>query len=98
MIIDFLKLSEEVRKKVLEEIAGFVNTDQAKIQINTIEFSVNEATFNLEEIERVTLIKALSAASGNISKTAVLLGITRRTVYAMIKKYSIDTFLNISDQ
>lgn len=98
MIIEVTKISAELKQKITEEIAKLVNADQSKININTIEFSLNETLFNLEELEKVTLIKALSLTSGNITKTAKMLGITRRTVYSMIKKYSIDTFLNINDK
>lgn len=98
MIIEIAKISDETKRNLTEEIAKLVNSDQSKIKINSIEFSINDILFNLEELEKVTLIKALSQTTGNITKTAKLLGVTRRTIYAMIKKHSIDTFLNINDK
>ncbi|MFB1002449.1 MAG: helix-turn-helix domain-containing protein, partial [Pseudomonadales bacterium] len=40
---------------------------------------------------------ALSIAEGNISSCAKLLGITRPTLYDLIKKYDIKTALTISE-
>ena len=49
--------------------------------------SVN--TFNLEEIEKNTIEKALKTNNGNISKTAYALGVTRKTLYKKIEKYGL---------
>lgn len=58
-------------------------------------FSVQEETsmepesLNLEEIEKGAIIKALKKYSGNLSKTAAELGITRKTLYSKIDKYDL---------
>lgn len=92
------KISSDLIKKIQEEVAEILSLPSEKIMINWIDVSINENSFNLSEIEKITLIKALAASSGNISKTSLLLGITRRTVYALIKKYSIEHFLNTHDK
>ena len=57
------------------------------------EVDVQAPNFNLREVRRLsetTAIKrALVSASGNISKAAKMLGITRPTLYDLIEKYEI---------
>lgn len=43
----------------------------------------------LDQLEKDTLIKALSESKGNISKMARLLGVSRPTVYKLLQKYNI---------
>lgn len=49
--------------------------------------------FNLRSVreaaESQAIIQALARADGNVSKTAELLGVTRPTLYNMMKKYGI---------
>jgi two-component system NtrC family response regulator len=92
------KISEDLKKEIRNEIAANLILDPETITINSIDITLNDLSFNLREVEKMTLIKALSISSGNISKTASLLGITRRTVYSLIKKYSIEKFLNTYDK
>ena len=51
------------------------------------------AAFNLrearEQIERHTILRALSHAEGKVSQAAELLGITRPTIYDLIRKYDL---------
>ncbi|MHB8455188.1 MAG: PEP-CTERM-box response regulator transcription factor [Acidiferrobacterales bacterium] len=51
------------------------------------------ATFNLrevrEQIERQTIVRALGHAGGKIAQAADLLGISRPTMYDLIKKYGL---------
>ena len=53
------------------------------------------AAFNLrearEQIERHTILRALSHAGGKVSQAAELLGITRPTIYDLIRKYDLKT-------
>lgn len=46
-------------------------------------------TFNLEDVEQNTIKRALLKCSGNISKTAEMLGVTRKTLYKKIEKYGL---------
>ncbi len=43
----------------------------------------------LEELEKDLIIKAIRKAGGNKSKAAALLGLTRRTLYSRMERYSI---------
>ncbi|MDX2413981.1 MAG: sigma-54 dependent transcriptional regulator [Bacteroidales bacterium] len=45
--------------------------------------------FNLTDHEKDVIIKALDKCSGNLSKTALKLGINRSTLYEKIKKYDL---------
>ena len=51
------------------------------------------ATFNLrevrEQVERQTIVRALGHASGKVTQAADLLGISRPTMYDLIKKYGL---------
>jgi len=57
------------------------------------EVSTNEADFSLrnirEQAERQAILRALSHSAGKISMAADLLGISRPTIYDLIKKYSL---------
>lgn len=46
-------------------------------------------SLKLEDVERLTIEKALSKNKGNLSNTAKELGITRKTLYSKIEKYGI---------
>lgn len=46
---------------------------------------------NLEKIERQTILEVLKQTHGNISRAALQLGITRKTLYSKIKKYGLTT-------
>ena len=43
----------------------------------------------LHEVERAAVVHAISVAMGNLTMTARLLGVDRRTVYRMIKRHGI---------
>jgi transcriptional regulator of acetoin/glycerol metabolism len=47
-------------------------------------------TYNLKDIEKESILKALSANKGNIIMAANDLNISRATIYRKIKMYSID--------
>lgn len=56
-------------------------------------FTENELTLNLREVrakaERAAILRAMTMSDYNISSTAKLLGVTRPTLYDLIKKYNI---------
>jgi DNA-binding NtrC family response regulator len=49
----------------------------------------SEATLNLDQQERETILKALAQAHGNKKKAAEILGIHRPTLYSKLKRYEI---------
>ena len=46
-------------------------------------------TFNLEELERKAIVRAISTSNGNLTRAAELLGITRFALYRKIEKLGI---------
>ena len=46
-------------------------------------------TYNLEELERKAIARAVSASNGNLTRAAELLGITRFALYRKIEKLGI---------
>lgn len=62
--------------------------------LDLVESDENKTELNLrvvrDEAERTAVIQALEFAEKNMSKTAKLLGISRPTLYDLIKKHSID--------
>ena len=48
---------------------------------------VKKETFNLQEVEKQCVQKAIYAYDGNMSHAAKQLGITRATLYAKVRKY-----------
>lgn len=49
----------------------------------------NAETLNLDEVEKAAIVKALSLYSGNISKAADELGLTRASLYRRMEKYGL---------
>ncbi|MBL7877117.1 MAG: helix-turn-helix domain-containing protein, partial [Cyclobacteriaceae bacterium] len=46
-------------------------------------------TLNLDEVEKAAVVKAIQLHSGNISKAAEELGLTRASLYRRMEKYGI---------
>ncbi len=73
-----------------------IMADGAKVTEEDLELTETEdnpAPFNLREVrekaESRAILRALSHTNGNISKTAEMLGVTRPTLYNLIRKYGI---------
>lgn len=49
-----------------------------------------EDSFNLDEVEKQTILKAIKIHSGNISKAAKELGLTRASLYRRLTKHGIE--------
>ena len=49
----------------------------------------SESSLNLENLEKIAMIKALEQTAGNISKAAQIVGISRVSFYRHMKKYGI---------
>lgn len=90
-------LSEQTKEKVTEEVASFLGMDPSEIAIKTISYEMSSDTLNLRDVTRKTIIKAMARSAGKISATAKVLGVTRKTLYAMIKKYELGSILHIHD-
>jgi len=55
----------------------------------TLTASTSNHTLNLDEVEKSAIVKALQMHSGNISKAADELGLTRASLYRRMEKYGI---------
>lgn len=72
-----------------------IMTDSASLQESDFLFSrsMNNApasdTLNLDEVEKSAIVKALGMHSGNISKAADELGLTRASLYRRMEKYGL---------
>jgi DNA-binding NtrC family response regulator len=52
---------------------------------------MEEAPFNLKEIERRAIVRALAVAKGRMAEAARMLGIGRATIYRKLSEYAIET-------
>jgi two-component system, NtrC family, response regulator HydG len=72
-----------------------IMTDSSSLQESDFLFnrpvSVSNAseTLNLDEVEKAAIVKALNLYSGNISKAADELGLTRASLYRRMEKYGL---------
>lgn len=80
----FLKnIEEEIKNRELKSLK-VIESDVGDIFIKT-----KAIDFDLENMEKQLIRKALSIFENNMSKTAKSLGISRNTLYAKIKKYQL---------
>jgi DNA-binding NtrC family response regulator len=72
-----------------------IMTDSPSLQESDFLFSrpvsstASLETLNLDEVEKAAIVKALSLYSGNISKAADELGLTRASLYRRMEKYGL---------
>ena len=75
-----------------------IMADNTQITVDDLELpgpadDVEPEPFNLREVreraESLAIVRALARTDNNVSKTAELLGVTRPTLYNMMKKYGI---------
>src|SRR5690606_37196325 len=72
-----------------------IMTDSSSLQETDFLFSRSltrntpSSTLNLDEVEKTAISKALQMHSGNISKAAEELGLTRASLYRRMEKYGL---------
>ena len=90
-IENIVNLNGELSYEILDE-SDDINKDLLNINSsnNMISENIIEEKFNLEDIEKATIINAIKYNNYNISKTAKSLGVSRNTLYLKIKKYNIE--------
>lgn len=96
MIVDPNKLNPDLREALLLEMAAILKIKPEQLSLKGLIIQLQNGTYNLEQMEKQLLLQAYVNASGNISKTASLLGVTRKTVYNLLKKHQIDSLININ--
>ncbi len=96
MHVDCTLFSEVLKQSILNELSEIYNISPEEISLQSLEIAFDPENLNLKFIEKKTLLKALSKSSGNITKIAQLLGVSRKTVYSLIKKHHIVNIVNIN--
>ncbi|MEE4197422.1 MAG: sigma-54 dependent transcriptional regulator [Bacteroidales bacterium] len=82
------ELEHAIEKAVILTESGIIRADDFYFTSQPANTNLMD-TFNLEEVEQNTIARALLKCSGNISKTAEMLGVTRKTLYKKIEKYGL---------
>ena len=80
----------------LEQVIRLLPRDQVALEdleLPALSATADQEPFNLREVrekaESQAIVRALARTDGNVSKTAELLGVTRPTLYNLMKKYGI---------
>lgn len=89
-IENIVNLNGELSVDIIDEYEEKVSTNLTIDNKEILEENIKEKSFNLEEIEKRTIINAIDSNKHNMTKTAKALGISRNTLYLKIKKYNID--------
>lgn len=89
-IENIVNLNGELSVDIIDEYEEKVSTNLTIDNKEILEENIKEKSFNLEEIEKRTIINAIESNKHNMTKTAKVLGISRNTLYLKIKKYNID--------
>jgi len=83
------ELENKINRSVVMADNKQVNAEDLELE----DVEVNDMPFNLKEVreaaESEVIRRAIHYSSGNISKTADLLGVTRPTLYSLMNKYGI---------
>ena len=76
------------RAVILSEQTTLQRSDFMFAPVNEVNHSTE--AFNLDEVERKTILAAIQKYSGNLSKVAKELGVGRTTLYRKMEKYGLD--------
>jgi len=83
------ELESRIKRAAIMSEGSLVLAEDLELEVE----GVKDMPLNLrqirEEAEREAIMRALSYANDNISEAAVLLGITRPTLYSMLEKYGL---------
>ena len=83
------ELKNRVKRATIMAEGAHIDAKDLELEVPTGE----AATFNLREVrdqvERQTIVRALGHAGGKVTQTADLLGISRPTMYDLIKKHGL---------
>ena len=83
----------ELENRVKRAVIMADGTEISALDLELADIQVEAQPFDLREVreiaERIAIQRAMSYTDNNISRTAELLGVTRPTLYNLIKKYGI---------
>ena len=72
------------------EIIDLPKYEKKVRSVAKLKYDIPDEGFNLDNLEKTLIQNALLKADNNKSKTAQILGITRRRLYSMIKRFGIE--------
>ena len=84
------ELANRVKRAVIMSEGRQVTSKCLELELNGAEAMPLNLREVREKAEVNALLRALSHAGGNVSQAAKLLGITRPTFYALVKRYNLD--------
>jgi two-component system response regulator HydG len=82
------ELQHQVEKAIIMSDSGKLTADNFDLGTK-MDSRKRIETLNLEHNEKLLILKAIEKCSGNLTRTAMELGINRSTLYEKIKKYEI---------
>jgi two-component system, NtrC family, response regulator HydG len=85
------ELQHQVEKAIIMADGDLISASDFDLGSGN-ESRMRAETLNLEQHERLLIIKAIKKSEGNLSRAASELGINRSTLYEKIKKYEIRPF------
>lgn len=97
MLITTDMLSDETCAKIAQEIAKAIDVNNSQIKIDGIHYEFKSESLNLKDMTRRTLIRAIAKSRGKITDSATALGVTRKTLYAMIERYGLESVVNMHE-
>ena len=87
------ELENRIKRAVIMAEGSQLHADDLELGGGTDEGSPLNLRQVREEAETRAIIRAYSSAEGNVSRAADLLGITRPTFYALVRKYGLEETL-----
>ncbi len=90
------ELENTIQRAVIMATEDYITKDYVQDIAEKIEnkfHTITEKDMSLEELEKEYIASLLKKYNGNISKTASILGITRKTLYNKIEKYRLKELL-----
>ncbi|UII26093.1 sigma-54 dependent transcriptional regulator [Fulvivirga maritima] len=82
------ELQHAVERAVIMSAAGTLTEDDFLTK-KTVNFNVSEASLNVGDVEKQTIMQALEKSGGNLTKAAKTLGLGRSTLYRKMNKYGL---------
>jgi transcriptional regulator of acetoin/glycerol metabolism len=97
MLISGYVLSDDTRADIAQDISDAVGVDRSDVVVEGVYYNLSGESLNLKDVTRRTLIKAIARSRGKITASAKALGVTRKTLYAMIERYGLESVVNMHE-